>query len=33
MEAQVGNNVKKKTNKQTNKEKKIKKRTCTELNH
>ena len=31
MEAQVGNNVKK--NKQTNKEKKIKKRTCTELNH
>ena len=30
MEAQVGNNVK---NKQTNKEKKIKKRTCAELNH
>ena len=33
MEAQVENNVKKKTNKQINKENKTKKRIWTELNH
>ena len=34
MQAQVENNVKKnQTNKQIDKEKKIKKRTCAELNH
>ena len=33
MEAQVENNLKKKKNKQINKEKKRKKRICAELNH